>query len=221
MISLGESELKLIKKGAEANLYLAKWHGKEVVIKKRIQKRYRVKALDEKLRFYRTIHEAQIMHEAKKAEVATPTIFFVDELEAAIVMEYIKGDRVKELLDFLTPKRREVLCMKIGVFIGKLHKKGIIHGDLTTSNMIVVEGEKIFFIDFGLSFYSFEDEDRGSDLLLMKRALSSTHFKFFNKCFKKVVEGYIKEVGVKEALKTLAKVNEIEKRGRYVERGKP
>ena len=210
--------LKLIKKGAEANLYLANWHGKEVIIKKRIQKKYRIKALDEKIRLYRTIHEAQIMHEAKKAGVATPTIFFVDEIEKAIIMEYIKGVRVKELLDSLKPNQRINLCLEIGKIIGKLHKKGIIHGDLTTSNMIFIENKKIFFIDFGLSFYSFREEDRGSDLLLMKRALSSTHFKFFNKCFKSVVEGYKKEMGIKEALKTLNKVNEIEKRGRYAER---
>ncbi len=210
--------LKLIKKGAEANLYLANWHGKEVIIKKRIQKKYRIKALDEKIRLYRTIHEAQIMHEAKKAGVATPTIFFVDEIEKAIIMEYIKGVRVKELLDSLKPNQRINLCLEIGKIIGKLHKKGIIHGDLTTSNMIFIENEKIFFIDFGLSFYSFREEDRGSDLLLMKRALSSTHFKFFNKCFKSVVEGYKEEMGIKEALKTLNKVNEIEKRGRYAER---
>jgi TP53 regulating kinase-like protein len=215
---LEKNGLKLIKKGAEANLYLANWHGKEVIIKKRIQKKYRIKALDEKIRLYRTIHEAQIMHEAKKAGVATPTIFFVDEIEKAIIMEYIKGVRVKELLDSLKPNQRINLCLEIGKIIGKLHKKGIIHGDLTTSNMIFIENEKIFFIDFGLSFYSFREEDRGSDLLLMKRALSSTHFKFFNKCFKSVVEGYKEEIGIKEALKTLNKVNEIEKRGRYAER---
>jgi TP53 regulating kinase-like protein len=215
---LEKNGLKLIKKGAEANLYLANWHGKEVIIKKRIQKKYRIKALDEKIRLYRTIHEAQIMHEAKKAGVATPTIFFVDEIEKAIIMEYIKGVRVKELLDSLKPNQRINLCLEIGKIIGKLHKKGIIHGDLTTSNMIFIDNEKIFFIDFGLSFYSFREEDRGSDLLLMKRALSSTHFKFFNKCFKSVVEGYKEEIGIKEALKTLNKVNEIEKRGRYAER---
>jgi TP53 regulating kinase-like protein len=214
---LEKNELRLIRKGAEANLYLANWHGKEVIIKKRIQKKYRIKALDEKIRLYRTVHEAQIMHEAKKAGVATPTIFFIDDFEKTIIMEYIKGDRVKELLDFLKSTQRSELCIDIGRIIGKLHKKGIIHGDLTTSNMIFV-GNKIFLIDFGLSFYSFKEEDRGSDLLLMKRALSSTHFKFFNKCFKSVVEGYKEEIGVKEALKTLVKVNEIEKRGRYAER---
>ncbi|MBS7657959.1 MAG: KEOPS complex kinase/ATPase Bud32, partial [Candidatus Bathyarchaeia archaeon] len=213
-----KNELKLIRKGAEANLYLTNWYGKEVIIKKRIQKSYRIKALDEKIRLYRTIHEAQMIHEAKKAGVATPTIFFIDEIEKVIVMEYIKGDRVKELLDFLKPNQRSELCFEIGKIIGKLHKKGIIHGDLTTSNMIFVENEKIFFIDFGLSFYSFKEEDRGSDLLLMKRALNSTHFRFFNKCFKSVLEGYKEEIGVKEALKTLIKVNEIEKRGRYAER---
>lgn len=218
-MSLGE--VKLIRKGAEANLYLGDWHGKRAIIKKRVSKKYRVKALDEKIRFYRTAHEAQIMHEAKKAGVPTPTIFFVNEEETTIVMEYIEGERVKELLERVSPNQRERLCKKIGEEVGKLHRRGIIHGDLTTSNMIVVEAGKIFFIDFGLSFYSFDEEDRGTDLLLMKRALSSTHYRFFNKCFRWVLEGYAKEVGEKEARKTLAKIKEIESRGRYFIRRGP
>jgi len=108
---LEKNELRLIRKGAEANLYLANWHGKEVIIKKRIQKKYRIKALDEKIRLYRTVHEAQIMHEAKKAGVATPTIFFIDDFEKTIIMEYIKGDRVKELLDFLKSTQHD-FCWK-------------------------------------------------------------------------------------------------------------
>jgi len=212
-MSLGEP--RLIRKGAEANLYLGDWWGRKVIIKKRISKRYRVKTLDERIRFYRTAHEAQIIHEAKKSGVPTPTILFVNEEETTIIMEYIEGERVKELLEKISPGQRERLCRKIGEEVGKLHKRGIIHGDLTTSNMIVVKGGKIFFIDFGLSFHSFDEEDRGTDLLLMKRALSSTHYRFFNKCFKAVLGGYVKEVGEKDAEKTLAKIKEIESRGRY------
>ena len=66
------TEQTLFKKGAEASLYLADWHGRKVVIKVRIPKRYRPEALDKQIRSYRTVHEPQLMHEAKAAGVPTP-----------------------------------------------------------------------------------------------------------------------------------------------------
>jgi TP53 regulating kinase-like protein len=127
----------LIKKGAEASLYIADWHEKRVVIKARLPKKYRPVELDEKIRGYRTVHEPQLMHEAKKAGVPTPTIFLVDVKNAAITMEFVEGKQVKQLLGNISKKERQELCVKIGELIGKMHKHGLIHGDLTTSNMIL------------------------------------------------------------------------------------
>ncbi len=206
----------LIKKGAEATLYLADWHGRKVIMKKRLPKKYRVSKLDEQIRTYRTIHEPQLMHEAKKAGVPTPTIFLVDIESATIVMQFIEGKQVKQLLSEVSDSERHRLCLEIGELIGKLHEYGIIHGDLTTSNMIKDSEGRLFFVDFGLGEKRKELESRGVDLHLMKRALQSTHFRFAKECFNTVIEGYSKVLGSETVKNVLDKIREIERRGRYV-----
>lgn len=206
----------LIKKGAEANLYLKDWHGKRVIVKERVPKKYRLLVLDEQIRTYRTIHEPQLMHEAKKAGVPTPTIYMVNLAEKSIIMEYIDGKQVKQILNNLSAKERTELCKRIGMLIGCLHKNGIIHGDLTTSNMMLTSNGKIYFLDFGLGEFSNELEARGVDLHLMKRALQSTHYLFAEESFKAVLEGYAEVVGETMTAKILEKVREIELRGRYI-----
>ncbi|MEM3054370.1 MAG: KEOPS complex kinase/ATPase Bud32 [Candidatus Bathyarchaeia archaeon] len=210
------SQPSLIKKGAEANLYLAEWHGRKVIIKRRLPKRYRLPELDEQVRTYRTIHEPQLMHEAKKAGVPTPIILFVDVKNAEIIMDFIEGPQVKQLLNGASESSRQVLCEKIGELIGKLHRYGIIHGDLTTSNMIRNPEGKIFFVDFGLGEKTRELEARGVDLHLMKRALQSTHFKYASKCFDAVIRGYSRVLDAQTVQAVLEKIKEIERRGRYI-----
>jgi TP53 regulating kinase-like protein len=213
---MGNTKPLLIKKGAEASLYLADWHGRKVIMKKRLPKKYRPPKLDEQIKTYRTIHEPQLMHEAKKAGVPTPTIFLVDTKNATIIMEFIDGKQMKQLLAKVAKSERQSLCLKIGELIGRLHEYGIIHGDLTTSNMILDFEGKIFFVDFGLGEKSKELEARGVDLHLMKRALQSTHFRFTEECFDAVIRGYAKILGAEAVKNILDKIKEIERRGRYV-----
>ena len=92
------------------------------------------------------------------------------------------------------------------------------HGDLTTSNMILRDGAKLFFIDFGLSDYSHELEARGVDLLLMSRAFKSTHYALHSRAFAAVIDGYRDVVGRSDTDLTLRKMHEVETRGRYSER---
>jgi TP53 regulating kinase-like protein len=207
---------KLLKKGAEASLFLADWHGRRVVVKARFPKKYRPAELDERIRSYRTAHEPQLMSEAKKAGVPTPTIFLVDMKNAAITMEFVEGKQVKQLLGSISNVQRQEICARIGMLIGKMHKYGVIHGDLTTSNMILNGEGKIFLVDFGLGEKNGELEARGVDLHLMKRALQSTHYQFAEECFEAVMQGYSAVLGVEEAEDVLEKTREIEKRGRYV-----
>ena len=206
----------LMKKGAEASLFLEEWHDRRVIMKKRLPKNYRLAKLDEQIRTYRTIHEPQLIHRAKEAGVPTPTIFMVDTKKSTIIMEYVEGKQVKQVLNDYPQEERLCLCRHIGELIGQLHNKGVIHGDLTTSNMILTPQDRVVFVDFGLGEYSEELEIRGVDLHLMKRAFQSTHYRFAEECFNAVLQGYGKIVG-KEAAKTvLEKIKEIEKRGRYV-----
>jgi TP53 regulating kinase-like protein len=205
-----------LKKGAEASLYLQQWHGRCVIVKTRLPKAYRPAQLDQTIRRYRTIHEPQLMHDAKQAGVPTPTIYLVDVEAASIVMQYIEGKQVKQLLDAATPIQRHDLCVQIGRLVAKLHLSGLVHGDLTTSNMIQTPSGKIFLVDFGLGDRTTELEAQGVDLHLLKRALQSTHFEHAEACFAAVLAGYGKEAGKAAEEAVLGKIREIEKRGRYV-----
>jgi len=211
---------KLFKKGAEASLFLADWYERKVIIKLRVPKKYRHETLDLQIRSYRTVHEPQLMHEAKKAGVATPLIYLVKVPESAIIMEYIEGQQLKQVLNKVPKQERHELCFKIGESIAKLHSYGLIHGDLTTSNMILNPNGKIFFIDFGLGEKNSELEAQGVDLHLLKRALQSTHYQFWEENLHSVLCGYTSVLGVQIAEKVYEKIREIEKRGRYVEERK-
>ncbi|MCW4045994.1 MAG: Kae1-associated kinase Bud32 [Candidatus Bathyarchaeota archaeon] len=206
----------LLKKGAEASLFLTEWHGRRVIVKVRLPKKYRPTELDEWIRRYRTAHEPELMHEAKLAGVPTPTIFLVDMANAAITMEFVEGKQVKLLLGDISKEQRQELCFRIGEHIGKLHGHGIIHGDLTTSNMILNGEGKVFLVDFGLGEKNTELEAKGVDLHLMKRALQSTHYEFAEECFQNVMRGYAAVLGEQDAKSVLEKIREIERRGRYV-----
>jgi TP53 regulating kinase-like protein len=210
----------LIKKGAEASLYLAHWHGRKAIMKKRLPKKYRPSRLDERIRTYRTAHESQLLHEAKKVGVPTPLIYLVDVKNAAIVMEFIGGKQLKQLFGKVSRAQRRNLCLKVGGLIGKLHEHSIVHGDLTTSNMILNSEGKIFFVDFGLGEKTEELEARAVDLHLMRRALQSTHFTFADECFEAVMEGYGQVLSAKTAREVSEKIREIERRGRYVDERK-
>lgn len=207
----------LIKKGAEANLYLEEWQGRKVIMKRRLPKAYRLPQLDLAVRTQRTLHEPVLIHRAKEAGVPTPTIYMIDLAESNIIMEYVEGKQIKKILTTMHIKERTRLCHSIGKLIGCLHKNGIIHGDLTTSNMILTPYGKIVFVDFGLGEFSDEPEIRGVDLHLMKRALQSTHHKYAKECFEAVTKGYAETAGKEATARVLEKIQEIERRGRYIE----
>ena len=209
--------VRLIAKGAEADLWLdPDWNGRKVLIKRRGEKRYRHPELDRAIRRFRTIHEADIIHRAKEAGVPTPIIYQVDPEGMAIVMEYVEGEKVRDMVNRLGEKEREALFRLIGLQAGRLHMAGIIHGDLTTSNIIQVEGT-VIFVDFGLGEISKEAEKRGVDLHLMRRMLTSTHFRHADELSAAFEEGYRRAMDA-EANEALNRMREIERRGRYVER---
>jgi TP53 regulating kinase-like protein len=161
-----------------------------------------------------------LMHEAKAAGVATPLIYMVNVPQSTIIMEYIEGQQIKQLLNIAGRYERHELCLRIGTSIARLHKHGLIHGDLTTSNMILNPEGKVFFVDFGLGEKNSELEAQGVDLHLLKRALQSTHYQHWEECLQSVLCGYTSVFGVELAEKVYEKIREIERRGRYVEERK-
>ncbi|WP_297089970.1 Kae1-associated kinase Bud32 [Thermococcus sp.] len=218
--------MELIKQGAEAKIYLTEFKeyfgadllpGERVIVKHRIPKRYRIREIDERLRKERTVREARVLHRAKEFGVNCPYVYEVDMREMKIAMEFIDGERLKELLEKLPMDERLSLCREIGRQIGRLHEAGIVHGDLTTSNMIL-RGGKVYLIDFGLADFDSTLEARGVDLHLLKRAMESTHYTWFERGFEAVLEGYAEIRGEKARDEIEEKMGEIESRGRYRER---
>jgi Kae1-associated kinase Bud32 len=207
--------MRILYKGAESLIYLDRFEGETVIVKERLKKSYRIEQIDEKLRKYRTRMEVKLLTEARKVGVYTPRIVFVNEKEGKIYMEYIDGIRVKELLETGEKEVVKKVCLKIGSYVGKLHSAGIIHGDLTTSNMILKD-DKLYFIDFGLGEFSSRIEDQGVDLNLLQEALRATHFKLLKFCWSNIVKSYKKEYRLAD--KVLERVVEIEKRARYMVR---
>jgi len=200
---------KIIGRGAEAILI----HKDGSLIKRRIKKGYRIKFLDEKLRKFRTRSEAKLISKAS-SEIAVPKIFKVDDKNYEIKMDFIDGKILSMNLDKLPLQKSLKICEKIGKNMARIHDLDLIHGDLTTSNMILNK-EEIFFIDFGLGFHSKRIEDKAVDLHLLKQALESKHFKNFKEYFNAVLKGYEFSSNMKKVLEQFKKV---ESRGRY--RGK-
>jgi TP53 regulating kinase and related kinases len=208
--------------GAEARIDFVTWHGRPAVKKARIPKSYRSEELDARLRSRRTKEEARILHEAKLAGVSCPWIYFADLIKSEIVMEHIQGSTLRQILNNADQKGRidgnkEKLFFRLGQMTSALHSKNIIHGDLTTKNVIVsIDLSKISIVDFGLSFVSQRLEDRAEDLHLLKQALLSTlDTRLARRLFSAFVEGYEKTISKTEFQKITGQITEIERRGRY------
>jgi Kae1-associated kinase Bud32 len=200
--------MTIIKRGAEAVITIKA----DSVRKERVKKNYRVDELDDELRSVRTKREAKLMSFAKRAGVPTPLMTEVDVVNGIIRMSNVKGDKLKDVLNNMEGEKRLDVCKIIGQQIGKLHKHHIIHGDLTTSNMILAGG-RVIFIDFGLGEINESIESKGVDLLLFKKALHSTHWKVAEICFSEAVETYEKSYNRTEEV--LERLKTIERRGRY------
>ncbi|MBN1503024.1 Kae1-associated serine/threonine protein kinase [Candidatus Woesearchaeota archaeon] len=194
--------MKLMARGAEAEIY----EDTNKIIKKRVKKSYRIPALDEKLRKFRTRREAKVIQKLPD-QIPKPMLIKLDDKNTALEIENIKGDKVRDVLD-----KNVKLCKEIGRLLAVMHNSNIVHGDLTTSNMILSNG-RIFFIDFGLSFFSDKIEDKAVDLHLLKRALESKHYKIYKKAFELVLEGYKEKSNDYENI--IKRLEKVESRGRY------
>jgi Kae1-associated kinase Bud32 len=198
--------MKVLSRGAEAIIY----EKNNKILKSRPEKSYRIKEIDSKLRKYRTRRESKLLEKLEKIDFQSPKLIDVSEERADIFMEKIDG---KKLRDVINKKNFVVYCKKIGELIAILHNNNIVHNDLTTSNFIVGKNNKLYLIDFGLSFVSLKVEDKAVDLHLLKQALESKHYDIFEDAFKIILEEYSKKY--KQAQDVLNRLKKVESRGRY------
>jgi len=233
---------QLIKQGAEARVYSCQFLGKDTIVKERFSKKYRHPTLDQRINQKRLAQEAKNTVKARQLGVETPTLYHVDVNTGEIFMELVHGCTVKQfLLDHHDKQplisgatnninnnnntdessKNDAMVMvdlqlaeKIGESIAVLHSGNIIHGDLTTSNMMLRNSDPKLFvmIDFGLSYVSTMVEDKAVDLYVLERAMLSTHPNS-ERLFEKLLGGYAKKMG-KNATQVLAKLEQVQQRGR-------
>jgi TP53 regulating kinase-like protein len=202
--------MKLIKKGAEADIFQTQWQNNNAILKIRKTKNYRNFLLDTKIRKQRTIKESQMLSSARTFGIPTPLVYFVNLEKSYIIMQEIPGTPVHDLSE----SKIIELSKEIGKLVGILHKNGIMHGDLTTSNFILFK-KTIYVIDFGLSQNTVKPEDHAVDLRLIKEILNSAHAKIMQSSWKNFLLGYKSVVGNVYYSKIVKLVSDIESRGRY------
>ncbi len=196
-----------IAQGAEAVLF----KDRGTIIKERLSKAYRLPHLDQSLRQFRTRREAKILQKLEELNFPAPHLRDFSDKRMSLVMDFIPGEKLRDIL--AVEDDYEILAKEIGNKVGLLHDNDLIHGDLTTSNMIQhEETREIFLIDFGLSSFSDKVEDKAVDLHLLDRALESKHHEKYPGIFEKVLEGY-KESNP-EAAEVLKRFAQVQKRGR-------
>lgn len=204
------SNKDIIAVGAEAEIWRGEWNGRDAVMKKRIVKKYRHPELDASIRKERIRKEARLMRGARQAGIPVPLIYDIDELKGVIVMQYFHGAR---LMDSIQADEEPPLN-RVGRYIGKLHQADITHGDLTTSNILYHrDTDSLCFLDFSLGERTTSVEEKGVDLHLMREALVSVHSDPLDK-FGSILDGYGETFSGAE--ETIAKVKDIESRGRYL-----
>jgi len=198
--------MKKIAEGAEAVIKA----DKKKVVKHRKKKTYRHPELDEALRKTRTRREAKVIKKLEEQGFPVPKLHDVCDKKMEIHMQLIEGSKVRDVLH----ENHIIYSEEMGKKIAELHAIDIIHGDLTTSNMMAVKhSSQIHFIDFGLSQFSDKPEDKAVDLHLFQRALESKHHKIWEECYNAAVKEYKKHY--KDAKVVLERLKKVQKRGRY------
>lgn len=205
--------IELLFKGAEAEIWKGEWFNNVALFKIRKSKSWRHPVLDRRIIESRTLKEARIIYAAFQSDIDVPFIYDVDLAKATIVMEFVEGITLKEILSNRDPRFFK-LCEDLGYIVAKMHNSSIIHGDLTTSNVILRKDGQLCLIDFGLSEFSNRIEDKGSDLHLFLRALESSFASIAIPCFEAFKRGYSKIAEDYEEV--FDKIKEIRRRGRYV-----
>jgi len=199
-------EGRVLQRGAEAVIRLREGS----IVKERVRKGYRIPELDETIRRQRTKLEVSLLERARRAGVRTPDASMTDKY--IITMSNIDGEKLKDALNGAGKSARSRIAAKIGGIVAALHSSDIVHGDLTTSNMIL-KGTELYIIDFGLGRVSNRAEDKATDMFLLWEALQSAHFEIADMMWKNIINTYaLKYSNAPEVIKRL---ESIERRRRY------
>jgi TP53 regulating kinase and related kinases len=204
----------LLYKGAEADIIRGEWQGMDAVYKVRKPLAYRLPVLDDAIRRQRTSREAEMIHLTKRAGVSAPYLYAVDVPRSTLVMEYVQGERLKDRMSSMEDTEAGRIFQEFGEDAARLHRAGIVHGDLTTANVVVRDGGLVF-IDFGLAFRTSRVEDQAVDLRLIKETLFGAHPEVSRLALEELFRGYAKVSGAAKFRTVHRQLGSIERRGRY------
>lgn len=206
--------MEIIAQGAESCVYKIRKWGKTFAMKSRPKKGYLLPEIDKSIRSRRTSRECKMLTYVRQLGVPTPAVYSIDMTNHIIIMDYIEGKQLKELVGNLPKKKLVVLCRRFGQFMGIMHNADVVHGDPTTSNVIMDSASKMWFVDFGLAEKNATVEMKGVDLHLIRRALETTHWDYQDTMFEATIEGYTQTVGP-QSTELFSRMDSIRERGRY------
>ena len=205
---------EIIAQGAESIILKTKRWNQYFVLKWRQSKPYLLSIIDSQLRKTRTSRECKMLSVARTLGVPTPAVYAIDLVDYSILMDFIEGIQFKQLANTCSDNQLREFCYQFGRVIALLHKGDVVHGDPTTSNVIIDSESKLWLVDFGLSEMNATVEMKGVDLHLIHRALETTHWDLQETMLKYTLKGYSDSLG-KEAKQPLERMIEIRERGRY------
>ena len=205
---------QVLTRGAESVIYKIDQWGFPLVLKWRQAKSFLLKDIDSQLRKSRTSRECKMLTISRSLGVPTPAVYSVNLDKHMILMDFISGTQFKQLAGDIPRSTLISLSREFGKLIALLHEGDVVHGDPTTSNVIVSKNSRMWIIDFGLSEMNATTEMKGVDLHLIHRALETTHWDLQETMLDATLEGYIEVLG-NVAEPTLSRMKEIRERGRY------
>jgi len=216
--------MELFAQGAEARIYRTKFLTKDTIVKERFSKKYRHPLLDQKITSRRCVQEARNIVKVRRAGIDTPCLYFVDVDNSRIFMEFIHGLSLKQYIVQHQQQQQQQqqqtqsleweqkIIEMVGQTLANLHDVNIIHGDLTTSNLLIRDPPfSLVVIDFGLSYTSTLPEDKAVDLYVLERAFLSTHPNT-EELFSLILEQYAKSS--KNSPAVLKRLHQVRQRGR-------
>jgi TP53 regulating kinase-like protein len=228
-----DATLELVTQGAEALVYRTIFllPTTPACLKFRPRKAYRHPVLDARLTKHRLLSEARLLVRCKRDGVSVPSLFFVDADHGWMMTEWINGGTVRKLVENVlkaefSEEHLSPLMTKIGATVGRLHASGVVHGDLTSSNLMLklpnperkesplleeLLDIEVVLIDLGLGAVSSLDEDKAVDLYVLERAFISTHPKA-EKLFPQILKSYSESH--KGASIVLKRLEDVRMRGR-------
>ncbi|MFW9767651.1 MAG: Kae1-associated kinase Bud32 [Candidatus Thorarchaeota archaeon] len=205
----------MLARGAESIIFKIERWGHTYALKWRQSKPYLLSDIDTQLRRTRINRECKMLTISRTLGVRTPAVYSVDLHNYTIMMDFIEGTQFKEIANQVPKQKLVHFSREFGRLIAYLHYGNVVHGDPTTSNVIIDQSNKLWLVDFGLSEMNATTETKGVDLHLIQRALETTHWDLQETMLEATLEGY-SEVCGSEAEPVLSRMKEIRERGRYL-----